>query len=227
MNQEQYRERKLARFELWTRRIIRGNKKVLRFQAKHGASRENVIEHEAKTIRLAMLLLAYEIKNGNPHSLNPWKILYCAATHDDGEGSTGIDHHALLKTEADQEVENHHFERLIADGIPMDVKNFFSLPIDQDDSIDDVHKIFWRCVEDIGYAYFAIGELQEEEANTLWDLQRIADFNLVIDRVKECLDQVELDFFSVQLIFKSILKERERIMDIIKATGKKLPEPNL
>ncbi len=225
MNRED--KSKIAGFEQWTRKIIAGNRQVLRFTYKPHASREDVLEHEAKTLRLAMLLITFEWKAGNPHDLDFVRLLYCAGTHDDGEGVTGVDHHAMLKTEQDQEYENHHYEQLLDQGIPGFVRDLFRLPIDQDDEVDETHRLFWNALEKTGYVFFALGELREEEQTGFTNPQRIADFIAVGQHYREELLFRGETFISINVVCRIQYQELDRLIREIQKTGIELPAPNL
>jgi 5'-deoxynucleotidase YfbR-like HD superfamily hydrolase len=163
----------IIQFERWMRVTITGVMSVLRWCSKPLSSPETVLEHLLKSTFTANLLIAYERLAGNPHNLDFYSILYCAGTHDIGEGQTGDDVPAVFKTEEDEKKECQAHEKHLHSGIPMELREFFPLPIDRNPKMNQIHKDFWFGLEHLGYCLFSMGEIYDELYR---DKSRIARF---------------------------------------------------
>jgi len=219
-------DKEIIQFEDWCRKTIESLKGVRRWSFKPEASEENVLEHMFKTALLVWKLLSYEMLAGNPHNLSRADILFCAITHDIGEGCTGVDHPAPTKIRQNEEDENHAFHRHVKAGLPEEIQNFFPLPIDQDEDIDEVHKLFWKATEKLGYVYFALAELQDEEKTGFSNLRRVANFFHVAKYEKDSIMQLEKKFFSVRKLATAIYEENERLESAFATTNQTLPSPD-
>lgn len=209
----------LAKFEKWMRQAIYGSHKpempgingVSRWKRMQYASEETVLEHTWKMAFIIQVLVAYETNEGNPHNLNFYLLLACAVNHDMGEGVTGFDCPADLKTDEIEETEKQAFEAFLDLGVPPEVRAHFPPPIDQDPEMDETHRDFWRAAELVGYALFALGELQREEKTGFRNLQRVIDFQTVICRAKNPLENLAKTFFSIHTFLNAINQEEHRL----------------
>jgi 5'-deoxynucleotidase YfbR-like HD superfamily hydrolase len=135
-------------------------------------NRETIAEHMFKQNFITQMMLAMELHAGNPHGIDPYRILACCNTHDYGEGPVG-DVSLSEKTQAHEDSEAAAFDTLMDQLVPPELRSYFPQPLDRSAPEGDINSEFWKACEKVGYLVYA-----SYAVNTNATFQEVIDTHL-------------------------------------------------
>jgi len=125
-----------------------------RWKGTTAEGQESVLDHTFKQAFITQIMLAYEMRDGNPHELDIFLFLQAAINHDIAEAFVG-DIPKPDKTDENDLEEDQMFSNIIATMIPLEIQPFFPQPPDRNKKIRPVDRVFWQVCETVGYLLFA------------------------------------------------------------------------